>query len=56
LRPWREGPIEIRNTTLAALCAILEYIYTDELHFADEDVIDVMRKAGAYTRPLLSST
>ena len=26
----RGGPIEIRNTTLAALCVILEYIYTDE--------------------------
>jgi hypothetical protein len=26
----RNGPIEIHNTTLAALCAILEYIYTDE--------------------------
>ena len=37
--------IIIGNTTPEAFKALLRYLYTDELRFADELLVDVMRKA-----------
>ena len=37
--------IPIRDTTPGAFRALLRYLYTDQLHFADEHLVDVMRKA-----------
>jgi len=39
------APVSIRDTTPAAFKALLRYMYTDELVFADADVLHVMRKA-----------
>ena len=44
--PGAEIPIE--GHTAAGFRALLEYLYTDELAFPDESVIDVMRLAHAY--------
>jgi speckle-type POZ protein len=46
--PFREGEaheISIGDTTPQAFKSLLRYLYTDELQFADEHLIDVMRKA-----------
>ena len=37
--------IPIRDCTPGAFKALLRYLYTDQLHFADEHLVDVMRKA-----------
>ena len=37
--------IAIRDTTPEAFVALFRYLYTDELRFADEHVLEVMRKA-----------
>jgi hypothetical protein len=39
--------ITIRDTTPEAFQALLRYLYTDELRFDDEHLVDVMRKARA---------
>lgn len=39
------GVIPVAETTPAAFKSILRYLYTDELLFADSDVLHVMRKA-----------
>ena len=39
------GKIRIGDTTPDAFRALLRYLYTDELTFPDEQIIDVMRKA-----------
>ena len=43
----QEAATEIRigETTPEAFRALLRYLYTDELRFADEQLLDVMRKA-----------
>jgi len=38
-------PIRISDVSPSAFRSILRYLYTDELQFADEDMMDVMRKA-----------
>jgi hypothetical protein len=40
--------ITIQDTTPEAFRAILRYLYTNELRFADEQLLDVMRKANEY--------
>jgi len=42
-------PIQVGETTPEAFRALLRYLYTDELVFDDEHVIDVMRKAKEMT-------
>eukprot|EP00928_Gymnodinium_smaydae_P055789 TRINITY_DN39269_c0_g1_i1.p1 TRINITY_DN39269_c0_g1~~TRINITY_DN39269_c0_g1_i1.p1 ORF type:complete len:511 (-),score=60.67 TRINITY_DN39269_c0_g1_i1:227-1759(-) len=43
--PGDKEPIRIEDTTPSAFKGILRYLYTDDLHFPDEDLIDIMRKA-----------
>jgi hypothetical protein len=42
---WAAREITIGDTTPEALKALLHYLYTDELRFKDEELLDVMRKA-----------
>ena len=41
----QDGKITIEDTTPGAYRALLRYLYTDELRFADEEVLNVMRLA-----------
>merc|ERR1712167_73471 len=42
------GQVEVRDTTPGAFKSLLNFLYTDELVFDDEDVLQLMRLAHRY--------